>query len=415
MGSGLYGAWEPSRDATVISGRVQSIASMIGGNAFLAAAEANRPLYVNGLGTPGAKATVRIDGNARYLDAAIALAAANRCSLAVIYRVTGLTTDRIVLEASNGGADPSYIYYLAGTANYIYRAAFTSGAVTVTATTPPRDSKAWHLHCIHPYAAGAAIEVDGVATSPNFASTQTLRQISRARLGHSGSSGSGEVAGIYFFEASLTNTAALETYAAARFEGDVGTEQAHLILIGQSNAANQNWPDGAPGATGWQGTRVALGATGFVNGYWKPGGAAPGNGTLYTQLVAAVNAAPVGLPPTIWVVLGETDANTEAGANAFETEFLAMVDQLVLDTGRTDIRWIMQRFHAEFINNPGDWADVVDAAIVNIAAALGANCIGTIDPNVVCSEPDPFTDGIHYTTTAYTELQAAAVAIAVAA
>ncbi len=396
IGADLVGLWEPSRGTTVVSGRVDSIVPVYGSGTLQAVASGNRPLYVDGLGGPGGKAFLRIDATGRYLDATISHAAGNRISLCIVHKVDSLVSTYVSMQLINGADDNLFFN---GTTNFIVKGAFTTaGEVTVTVTSPAVDTTTWHLTALHPYASGAVLEMDGTATSPNFATSQTKLAMTTLRVGHTSSSGGGSVAGIYFIaNASTTYTAALETYVAARFGGDVGSLQASLILAGQSNAADiTTWPDACPQVPGYRGVKVAQGSTGFASGHWVKGGGAPGNGTMYNQLRDAIIAAAPGKRPVVALLLGEADsAASEAAALDFGNQLTNLSTEIASDTGRSDIYWIISTLHQIVVDDPSRWAAEVNAGMATWIASLGANG-ALFDTDAILTSTPLSGDSLHY-------------------
>ncbi len=391
VGADLVGVYEPPRSTTVISGRVDTVAPVVGAGNLQAVASGNRPLFVGALGGPGGQAFLRIDGTGRYLDATISHPAGSRISICIVHKVDLLVSTYVYAQLLNGGDDNLFFN---GPTNFIAKGAFTSaGEVTVTVTSPAVDTTTWHLTALHPYASGAVLEMDGTPTSPNFATSQTKLAMTTLRIGHTSSSGGGSVAGIYFVaNASLAHTAALETYIASRFGGDVGALQGSLILAGQSNAADHStWPDSCPQVAGYRGVKVAQGSTGFASGHWIPGG------SLYNQLRDALIAAAPGKRPYVHLLLGEADsAHSLAAANNFGTQLANMSTQLAIDTGRSDIYWGISTLHAIVVADPSRWAAQVNAGMAAWIAGLGPGNGVLFDTDSILTTTPLSGDALHY-------------------
>jgi hypothetical protein len=203
LGASLLGCFEvpATDDATidVIAGRVQSINDATGGGPAMAAVTAgNRPHYRTGASGPNGEPYLEVD-TGLYLEVPFSVVGSNRVCLYVVMMAPsdpGAVRDVVTMS----GVGTSRLRIDGSADRYVHVQSFDSaGQVTLSLTSPPLVLGRWHLHALRPLASGARSEIDGLATTPNFATADFGAEITTVRVGSSGAA-AGAVKAIYLVD-----------------------------------------------------------------------------------------------------------------------------------------------------------------------------------------------------------------------
>lgn len=179
----------PASDSPLItidgSDTVEQLNDWVSGSTthMVQATAASRPQYGATAGLNG-RPGITIHSRARFLSAAISVAAGNRVALYAGVKAPLDAFNHVHVNVR--GPSPGTIYYLAtdpSTSEHRMLCAFSGGSQNLLIGTPAPGST-HRVFAIRPAASGAVAEIDNAPTSPNYTGTDTVAEMNLLAFGN---------------------------------------------------------------------------------------------------------------------------------------------------------------------------------------------------------------------------------------